>query len=313
MKALCAIGGAVSVWNSDNGWVAVMNDSARLIRFLYRGYNLVYLKLHIRPFRRILSSIFAVYRGLNRGKIVVTKIDGIVYELDLDEAIDSFIYYSGCYEPKVTAFINRYVKAGMTVIDAGANVGCHTTRLARLVGQTGQVIAFEPMPWAFSKLKRNIELNSFNHVLLERMGLSDSTRNDLVCFRSSWTLDSDSSPDSEGDTPVQFTTLNEYVSTSQINRLDLIKVDVDGYEYRVIRGGQNVIREFKPVLIVEMGRSSLGRYGDDVTGLVDLLASFGYEFYSEDDLNRYADRESLLEAIPDKGIINVICRAEESG
>lgn len=124
-----------------------------------------YLRLPVKPFRGVLGRLYLKYKMTNKNRTVIATRGGITYELDLNELIDSSIYYEGCFEPLTTAVIDKYVKSGMTVFDIGANIGCHTLRCAKLVGKSGKVIVFEPMSWAFAKLKRNIELNDFNNII----------------------------------------------------------------------------------------------------------------------------------------------------
>ena len=274
-----------------------------------------YSKLPLKPFRGVLRKLYDLYikyETASGNRTVVARIRGITYELDLTEAIDRSIYYRGCFEPMTTAIISKYVKPGMTVFDIGANIGCHTLPCTKLVGRNGKVIAFEPMPWAASRLKRNIDLNNFNNIILEKFALSEVSAKRSVYFRSSWTLDGTldgiSALDSEGSRDVDFVTLDEYVERNNISKIDFIKLDVDGYEYKVIRGGVNSIAKFKPVMIIEFGKYTLREYGDSLEDLIDLLASIGYSFYSEKDLRQYTTKQSLLDAVPQRSTINVVCK-----
>lgn len=102
--------------------------------------------------------------------------------------------------------------------------------------------------------------------------------------------------------------MDEYLKRNKIKRIDFIKLDVDGYEYKVIRGGINAIKKFKPVMVVEFGKENLETYGDSLEELIALLSSLGYLFYSERNLNQYPNRESILKAIiKNQGTINVLC------
>jgi FkbM family methyltransferase len=180
-----------------------------------------------------------------------------------------------------------------------------------VVGEKGRVIAFEPTSWAFLKLKRNVELNSFNNIILEKLALSDVNRKDTVSFPSSWTLDKGGLPDYIAVEQVDLITLDDYVNTNKIGKIDLVKIDVDGYEYKVLRGGYNSIKRFKPAIIIELGRLTLRKHGDNLEDLVDLLISLDYSFYSENDLKVYRNRDEILKAVPDNDeIINVICRTK---
>ena len=282
---------------------------------MIRSLANIYRRLPIKPFRGILGRLYRNFKFHIRHKSVITTRNGITYELDLNELIDSSIYFDGCFEPKTTAVIDKYVQQGMTILDIGANIGCHTLRLSRLVGNGGKVIAFEPMSFAFNKLQRNLELNNFSNVVAEKIALSDEdSGNQIVSFYSSWPLDSNS-PNilhpihggrSTRDT-VYFMTLDSYIRRNQLDKIDFIKLDVDGFEYKVIWGGVNTLKRFRPIMIVEFSRYTLKDFDDSLEELVDLLVLLGYSFYSQDDFRQYERREDLLRAIPADAAINVLC------
>ncbi len=130
---------------------------SKLSRALFRLYSL----LPGKPFYGLLHHLYVRYRGLNKRRNVIARIDGITYELDLTQYIDSTIYFQGSFEAETTAVIERLVEPGMVVLDIGANIGSHTLRLARLVGQNGLVIAFEPMLAAYNPRFRKYEQKTF--------------------------------------------------------------------------------------------------------------------------------------------------------
>ena len=274
------------------------------------GYLInIYRKSPVKPFQKSLSKLYEIYKLHNRNKIVMAEIDGIKYQLDLNELIDSSIYYEGCFEPMTTAVINKYVREGMTVLDIGANIGCHTLRFAKLVGGGGKVIAFEPMSWAYSKLKHNIELNDFNNIVIEKIALSSvNQRAQNIYFRSSWTIDPGSSSNAKKKEDINFITLDEYVRRNKINRIDFIKLDVDGYEYKIIQGARDTLKRDKPLIIIELGIYTLQVVGDNIYDLVNALSDIGYKLYSEKDLAEFPDNDTMIESIPKDGTINVLCK-----
>lgn len=83
--------------------------------------------------------------------------DGIHWDLDLSEGIDFAIFLLGGLELRTLRLYRRLVQPGDTVLDVGANIGAHALPLARLVGASGRVVAFEPTQFAFCKLQRNLE------------------------------------------------------------------------------------------------------------------------------------------------------------
>ena len=285
----------------------------RLMRLVVRWY----LGLPFRPLKGLVAKVYDVYRSVNRNRTVIATIDGITYELDLNEMIDSAIYYAGCYEPQTTRAIERLCKPGMTVLDVGANVGCHTLRFAKLTGPQGKVIAFEPMSWAFAKLQRNVQLNDFDNIILERIALSNQNEdNQVVNLRCSWPLsgfdDTQLHPIDGGyimEDMTSFITLDDYVKKQAVGKIDLVKLDVDGHELKVIQGAVETLRLHKPIIIMELGVFTLEEAGDHVTELVSLLLDLGYRFYSERTMTTFPSTDAMINSIPNKGVINVILSA----
>jgi|ETNmetMinimDraft_13_1059891.scaffolds.fasta_scaffold01996_6 FkbM family methyltransferase len=246
-------------------------------------------------------------RLLNKKKTVVKEINGITYELQLNQLIDSSIYYDGCFEPNTVSCIKKLCKEGMTVIDIGANIGCHTLLFAKIVGDSGKVIAFEPMEWALKKLRRNINLNNIdNNIIVEKMALSNKKEIKELLFKSSWTIDSKKLPESQIPQKINMETLDEYVSSNGIEHIDLIKLDVDGYEFKVLKGAFKTLKTHKPVIITEIGFYSLERVGDKAEDMLSLLESIGYQSYSEKNLIPYESVDKVLNSIPHGATINIV-------
>lgn len=268
----------------------LINKMRRLIKISVAFYR----RLPFKPFKAVLKKVYSFYRSINRNGSVVAKVDGIIYELDLNEQIDSAIYYDGYFEKYTTNAINNLCKKGMTVLDIGANIGCHTFRFAKLVGSTGKVIAFEPTSWAFQKLKRNMELNDFTNVVLENIALSNENKDDQeVRFFSSWPLHPSSYDKIHSihggldmRDVVRFVTLDDYVKRYGIKKIDFIKLDVDGYEYKVIQGAIETLKLHKPTMIIELVEYTHKEVGDNIFEMVSLLSDLGYNFYFERDMQK---------------------------
>jgi hypothetical protein len=142
--------------------------------------------------KRLIRLGWKHFRVLNRDRIVKTTINGITYELHLDETIDSEIYYAGCFEATTTEAIGRLCRLGMVVLDVGANV----------VGSAGRVIAFEPMPWANQKIRNNLSLHQLQNVSVENIGLSDEALHchGALSFQLSLEREAFAEPESENHT-----------------------------------------------------------------------------------------------------------------
>jgi FkbM family methyltransferase len=279
----------------------------------------LYQRLPFKPFKGFLKSLHGFYKNYYSNQKVTATIDGITYELDPNEMIDSRLLYNGCFEPATCKAINVLCKKGMAVFDIGANVGPHTLRFAKLAGEEGLVVAFEPMSWAFSKLKRNVELNNYNNVVLEKIALSNKNAFDQeVNFACRWPLSgidkSQLHPLHHGHIMkdrVDILTLDEYVKKKSVSSIDLVKLDVDGYEYKIIQGALEMLKQHKPIIIMELCDYTLKEIGDNVTDLVSQLSSLGYKFYSEEDMKLFYSTDELLNSIPNSSTINVILSINE--
>ncbi len=265
------------------------------------------------------------YRAIAMGRAVAGRDDcvtvqrgGINWCLDLREGIDFSIYLLGAFERSTVLTLRKLARTGSVVFDIGANIGAHTLGMARNVGPTGRVFAFEPADFAFAKLKRNLALNPEleSRTQAHQILLAAEPSAPLPAkVYASWPL--------VGDEPVhpklrgrlttsleaRVDTLDGFVERKGIDRLDLIKIDVDGHEYAVLKGGARTLAKFRPDLVMEM--SPYIQTGQDYGfgALVALLRDAGY---SIQDISTWKplplDVDELEALIPDGAGINVVAR-----
>jgi FkbM family methyltransferase len=225
------------------------------------------------PFRPVRQAGFSAYARLVRNRVVCADVEGANYELHLGEMIDLALYLQQ-FEPDVRAAIRRETKPGMTVLDIGANIGAHTLLFSTLVGATGRVVAFEPTDFAFAKLQKNVSLNPRLSVETVRMALADHTRaRQEVDFRASWQTNGTRA---NGTSTVDIIRLDEWAEQHQLSNVDLIKLDVDGFEYPVIAGGLTTIGRTRPTFIIE---ATGLHFADPAKNPFKVLQSFGYDFW----------------------------------
>jgi FkbM family methyltransferase len=193
--------------------------------------------------------------------VVIRKRGGFVWELDLTEGIDFAIFLTGRFETDVQRALRHLVRPGYTVCDIGANIGAHTLALASYVGQTGTVFAFEPTEFAYTKLLRNLSLNPEleNVVRPFRVALSHSQdASARASYYSSWPITESrnqlhpihgGSARSAGGAEID--TLDRVVRHHEPDRLDAIKIDVDGDELDILQGGIETLTRFRPAVVME--------------------------------------------------------------
>ena len=227
-------------------------------------------------------------RALRHSDRIITKKDGVNYELDLSEGIDLAIYLFGGFEPSTRDALARYVKPGMTVLDIGANIGSHTLHLANLVGATGHVYAFEPTAFAFAKLKRNLSLNPVlaQRVVLQQCFLTGEDFSDLPQeIYSSWPLlgGRDLHPEhlgaKKGTNGARARTLDGVLADNGNPVVDVVKLDVDGVECDVLNGAITMISLHKPIFVMELAPYLLKERGHSLEEMMSFFIPLGYRFF----------------------------------
>jgi len=258
-----------------------------------------------------LAKLLGFFTRFVRGAAFVHDTGHFRMRIDLNQIIDSQIYYSGTFEPLTEATIERLLDSGGYAIDVGANVGYLTMVMANRVGKTGRVIAFEPTPWAYHRLEDNLSLNDMPQAHAVQMGLSDrSEQQQEMTIRSSYRLDGQS----EGDRVlIDITTLDSYLESNRIDGLDFIKIDTDGMEYSILRGAKETLLQYKPAVLFEVGPDALSRAGTSVENLLAWLRDIGYLFYAEKTLSPYKDLEDVISHLPKQTSINVVAMANREG
>jgi FkbM family methyltransferase len=265
------------------------------------------------------------YRAIATGRAIVGKNNcanvrrgGIQWCLDLSEGIDFSIYLLGAFERSTHAALQRLVRPGDTVFDVGANIGAHTLGIARSVGPTGSVYAFEPTDVAFERLKRNLNLNpelklrTRAHEILLAEEAAAPLEPEIY---ASWPLKTEDPvhPKHRGRLATALhasvDTLDRFVQREAIDRLDLIKIDVDGHEYPVLKGAFKTLGRFRPVLVMEMSPYVHDEQKHGFGALVGLLRDAGYSLQDASTWKPLPLRADQLKAlIPDGASINVIAR-----
>lgn len=149
------------------------------------------------------------------------------------------------------AFLNKNVKPGEVFIDIGAHIGYYTT-FAMNKGLT--VYAFEPNPDIFLRLKANCKLNSGDAHLFP-FAISNQNKKTTLCVTPVSILcyleGSFDSRDFEKKVPVQAIRLDDFIKEHKLDRIDWIKIDVEGHEKEVIEGMKQTLQKFRPIVLIE--------------------------------------------------------------
>ncbi len=167
----------------------------------------------------------------------------------------SAVWASGRTELPVQHALERLVEPGSVFFDIGANVGFFTLLGARLVGSSGAVVAFEPHPENAERLRRNVELNSFEHVDIVVQAVSDVSGDRLLDARHSATaalLPSEQADSAAGFVRVETTWLDDFLAARPDLEPDVVKIDAEGHEVEIVRGMLDTLCRRSLVLVCEM-------------------------------------------------------------
>ena len=222
----------------------------------------------------LLKGIDHIFYSL-RPALITTQIDGATFLVRLNDPC----HYNpviGVHEPPVVAWLKENVRPGMNAIDLGANIGSYTVLLANLVGPEGRVLSVEADTGVVQILRHNVEANRLAHVDVVN-GAAHSSCGTLRLGRaaaSSWYTGAYYRQASEWvDVPA--CTVDSLVADRQWVRVDLVKIDVEGNETAVLQGMNWVLRNFRPIVFVE-----LHDYNDEGSAhpALDVLRDAGYDF-----------------------------------
>jgi len=198
--------------------------------------------------------------------------------LDLSDYIQRSVYLN-VFEPCESNLIKNYLKPGMTFIDVGANIGYFTLMASALVGSEGKVIAFEPSPYAYGRLEDTINRNNISQISIIQAGLSNSRGTiELYISDDKWGNHTPTMVKNDGGHPIEvpILTLDEYLKDNKIEYVDLMKIDVEGFEPNVIEGARIAIESRKiHSILLEFNKDWLEGNGSSVNSLYQKLLGLG--------------------------------------
>lgn len=218
-----------------------------------------------------------------KGTFRQTKRDGINYKLDLSDLVDWYIYF-GFKEPSRMDLYNL-IEEGQTVFDIGANVGDITMHIAQKIGDRGVIHSFEPDPINYKRISKNISLNTFKNIHLNNMGLGSETAKLKIIVRDEYNRGMNQlvkGSVKEGDDFIQIMRFDDYVKKNGINKIDVIKIDVEGFDFEVLKGASDTLDKFHPKLFIELDDDCLIKQDASATQLVTFLEKKGYKITNVD-------------------------------
>lgn len=197
---------------------------------------------------------------------------GVNLSLDIHDYVSHYLYFG--FKDRSHEVLMNLVRSGDTILDIGTNYGTTILQFGKLIGSSGRAYGFEPDPVNFSICSENLSRNNLSNVSVENIGLGRKmgevalvvdTESNRGCNRIGVP-----STDKEWHKVVIWN-LDEWIEDRKVGKVDLIKIDVEGYEMEVLSGATRLLNEFAPTLFVELDDSNLGQQGSSAKELVQFL------------------------------------------
>lgn len=178
----------------------------------------------------------------------------------------------GRFEPEFQAVCARALGPGAVGVDVGANIGATALIMGAFAGERGRVIAVEPGPQSFALLQRNLAMNGASTVTALNCAVSAESGRMTFCENSAY---GHLAPDAVG-LQVEVRTLDRIVEDLGLTRLDLLKIDTEGFEPHVLEGARATLERLRPVIYLELNSWALIAHGrrDPLTFLTSLASTF---------------------------------------
>jgi FkbM family methyltransferase len=224
------------------------------------------------------NAVYALWNILTFGRGVARTVSGFRIKFPPKWSR----YFESNYEKANVNFISSNCKRGMTFIDIGAHLGLMSVIAAKLVGPEGSVLSFEPARNTFNIFRKVISMNGLTEIVKPfEMAVSD--RNTMVDFLIDENEGSNANsmvarPDRKArSVQVRVISLDSFVIENKINHVDFIKIDAEGVEIDVLKGASEVIRKFKPAIILAIHPRLIRNNGQMFEELLPLIRAMGYD------------------------------------
>ena len=206
--------------------------------------------------------------------------EGLRWSLNPADFPQDSLFWLGTKDTWDLRQLCQCVAPGDVVLDVGSNFGHYALNLATAMKRVGQIHALEPDPVNFERLCRHIAWNGLADVVIaRRLGLSD--RPETVAMMRHPGNSGHTWINPQGEIQgVDLTTVDAYCERTGLDRLDVIVLDVEGYEERVLRGAERTLSEQKPIVLVELFCPVMEKQGSSPGAVARILAGHGYDLFA---------------------------------
>ena len=267
------------------------------------------------PYKSVLRTrlpypYFACQRLVGKIATLILRLRGMKFPYYFNDSHRIDLLFHDC-EPDVGKSARSLIAMGETVLDIGANVGLLSCVFADSVGPDGRVFVFEPDPYTATFLKHNVR--RFGQVRVFEIALSDKsgTANLFLNAQSGTSNSLADRSDASETVSVECLTLDDFLKREPLEQIHLIKIDVEGFEPRVLAGMAETVKAHPEMaMIIEYCPENLGLAGEFPEALLEQIAGFGFELYilhEDGSASKVASSQQVLAALPATGYLNLLC------
>jgi FkbM family methyltransferase len=246
-------------------------------------------RLALHPVREVRRSWFRYRHARSEPHDIVCRRNGLALRLRSNSVLCESLYVGGGFEEAESKLLRRLAKPGMFAVDVGANVGLYSVLFGRVVGRSGHVWSFEPFSPTARYLRENVELNALDNVTVIEKALADKEGvldfhvfpEGCDVYNSLGAVDRPAEEIQAIRTiRVPVTTLDIYADEAGIQKVDLLKIDVEGAEECVLRGAARLINRSPDVqILAETYEPSAKQCGCSSKRLIEMLAGWGFALF----------------------------------
>lgn len=251
------------------------------------GENRWIVQKFLKIFYGISSACYRIFGSPKKSKvIVINNFDGdLKIKLDISRSMGASIYWTNFHEFHEFLFLHKFLSAEMVFLDIGANLGEYTLFAAKRTSK-GKVLAFEPLPRMYSQLQENVDLNQFRNVVISKYGLAETTG--VLPIHEIENVHEGLSTFYPGDRKIKekievpLKSFDQELKTFGVNRIDFMKLDIEGGELGALRGARNAISRFRPVVMVEINEPTYQAAGYSSLDVYQFFESLNYRPFEID-------------------------------
>lgn len=190
-------------------------------------------------------------------------------------------YYKNC-ELETKSILPSILKKNSIIFDLGANVGYYSA-IFSFYSPKGKIFAFEPSHKNFNLLKSNVK--SYSNIHLSNNAVSNFTGEKKDIIHSIWNVETE-------ERLFKFIKIDDFIVQNKINEIDLIKIDIDGYELEALQGMNNILKKFNPYFLIEINHAAKTRNNTEKQ-IIHYMESYNYEIIKILDKENYLFKKKI--------------------